>query len=263
MTNSALRSVYNWKPVQWFTITTGLDYYIRNFYSRFQEARQGTTRFTVNDTSVELSKRAIPDDDTYSQPERTVLEDLISEIRPSDVFWDIGADKGLYTCPTGQIISEGSVIAFEPHPVRRGELKRNLRRNDLSVTIRTEALSDIEGEAEFGYRIEPDSKGGEFIATLTEGDKLVEQDQVTSPTIIKIDVEGAELDVLRGLDKTLTRDECRLVYIELHGRISDFGGTWEELKDYLHDRHFNTEMIAKREAEDFEQPYLKVGKTTV
>ena len=260
MMNSVLRSAYYWGPIQWFTTTTGLDYYIRTCYARFQEVREGTTRFTVNDTSVELSKRAIPDDNAYSQPERSVLEDLISEIRPADVFWDIGAAKGLYTCPTCQILSEGTVVAFEPHPVRRVELKRNLRRNDLSATIRTEALSDIEREAAFGYRIEPDNNTGEFTATVAKGDELVEQDQVTSPTMIKIDVEGAELDVLRGLDETLTRDECRLVYIELHGRISDFGGTWEELKEYLHDRHFNTEIIAKREAEDFEQPFLKAEK---
>lgn len=259
MVNSAVRSVYNWGPIQWFTTTTGMDYYVRKYYTRFQENRQGTTHFNVGDVSVEVSERAIPDD-AYLQPERTVLEDLISEIESHDVFWDIGADKGLYTCPAGRIISEGAVVAFEPHPIRRGELNRNLRRNNISAMIRTEALSDTEGEAEFGYRIEPDGKGGDFTATLIQGDALIERNQVSPPTIIKIDVEGAELDVLRGLDEALKRDECRLVYIELHNRISDFGGTWEELRRYLHDRNFSIETLDTREGEDFEQPYLKAEK---
>lgn len=259
MVNSALRSVYNWGPIQQFTTITGMDYYVRKYHTRFQEKRQGTTHFCVGEVSVEVSERAIPDD-AYLQPERTVLEDLISEIESHDVFWDVGADKGLYTCSTGRIISDGTVVAFEPHPIRRGELKRNLGRNNISATIRTEALSDIESEAEFGYRIEPDGKGGDFTATLIDGDKLIERNQVIPPTIIKIDVEGAELDVLRGLDETLKRDECRLVYVELHNRISDFGGTWDELKSSLHDRNFSIETLDISEGEDFEQPYLKAEK---
>lgn len=259
MANPVVRKFYDWGPTQWFLTTTGLDYHVRLFYTRFQEIRQGTTVFTVNNTSVEVSKRTIPDRD-YLKPERAVLEDLLGEMQPDDIFWDIGADKGLYTCPIGKHISEGSLIAFEPHPIRRGELKRNLKRNNITAELRTEALSDTVSEAEFGGRIEPGGEGGEFTAKLMKGDKIITENSVKSPNIIKIDVEGAELDVLGGLDETLRQDDCRLIYIELHNRISDFGGTWEELKNHLCERNFTIETVTERIGEDFKQPYLKAKR---
>lgn len=261
MLSPPLQKVYNWDPIQWLVTTSGMDPLLRTCYFRFQEVRQGTSRFTVGDVSVEVSETTLPDS-VYLQPERTVLADLLNALRPSDVFWDIGADRGLYTCLTGETISDGRVVAFEPHPIRRGELERNLQRNGVSALIRTEALSDTDGTAAFGYRIEPDGDGGEFTATLARGDQLVQRVAVYPPTAIKIDVEGAELAVLRGLEETLERDACRLVYVELHNRISDFGGTWEELKEFLRDRGFAIETIAKRVDDDYEQPYIKAQKRT-
>lgn len=259
MSNSVVRTVYNWGPTRWVLATTGLDRHVRRCYTRLQEARTGTRDLVLDGTSVELSERALPDEE-YLEPEKAVLEDLLGELRQDDVFWDVGADKGLYTCPAGKKITDGSTVAFEPHPVRRGELRRNAHRNDVTATIRTEALSAVTGEAAFGYRIEPDGAGGEFTATLTRGDELLRRGAVEPPTVVKIDVEGAELDVLQGLDETVRRTECRLVYVELHNRIADYGGSWGELKDYLRDRGFAVETVAERIGEDFRQPFIKAGK---
>jgi FkbM family methyltransferase len=260
MTGSALRSIYNWGPIAWFTTTTGLDFYIRKCYNYIKEIQEGTTNLSISDVSVEVSNRTIPDD-VYLQAEQQVLEDLISEVQSDDVFWDVGAANGLYTCLIYITLGE-NVISFEPHPIRRGELKRNLQRNEISATIRTEALSDIEGEAEIGYSIDPDRKTGTFRATLVRGDRLIKQEYVEPPTIIKIDVEGAELDVLRGLDKHIKTKSCRLIYIELHNEISDFGATRQELEDYLYDCNFTIETITKRRVdEDFEHPHIKAKKS--
>lgn len=62
---------------------------------------------------MELSETVLPEEETLLEPELTVLEDLMGELRPDDVFWRISADKGLYACPASETIADGSVVAFE------------------------------------------------------------------------------------------------------------------------------------------------------
>lgn len=102
--------------------------------------------------------------------------------------------------------------------------------------------------------------GGDLIANLFPGDRLIENRTVPSPTVLKIDVEGAELDDLRGLDETLAGEDSRLLYIELHGRIAEFGGSWEELREYLRERRFSIETITRRGGEEGGQPFIKAIK---
>lgn len=51
---------------------------------------------------------------------------------------------------------------------------------------------------------------------VTRGDALIENKNLPYPSVIKIDVEGYEEEVLKGLLATLTRPECRAVFCEMH-----------------------------------------------
>lgn len=254
------RKIYEFPAVERALNFLDLDYHARALYFRLRELYRGADTITIGDVTVSFAKTAIPDSN-YFDPELMVLEDLLSNVRSDDTVWDVGADKSLYTCPVQKSASAGNVVAFEPHPIRRGELERNLQRNDLTANIRTEALSDTQRTAEFSYRIEPDPDSeGEMRLSLQTGDRLIEGGVVPAPNVIKVDVEGAELDVLRGLDERLQQESCRLVYVELHGQIECFGGTWGELKDLLRNQGFSIEKIAERDGGDFKQPYLKAEK---
>jgi len=252
--------VYNWGPTQKLLTTTGLDFHIRKLYYRFQEIQAETTNFKVGDNQVQLSETTIPDE-SYLEPEVTVLEDLVKELRPDDVFWDIGADEGLYTCIASDIISEGLVVAFEPHPARRSRLKHNLDRNGLTATLRTEALTNINGTAEFGYSIKSDNEGGEFTATLSKGDRLVDEEGLSQPSVLKIDVEGAEYEVIQGMRSTLESPECRVIYCELHSiEERGFEGSKQKLNQTLEDIGFEVSTLTTRVGDGWEQPYLKAVK---
>jgi len=264
MVNSAVRRVYRWKPIQWILTTAGLDFYIRKTYKRFQEIQAGTTNFESGDISVELSETTVPDEEMYLEPEEMVLDDLLRELGPDDIFWDIGADEGLYTCLASEKITNGSVVAFEPHPVRRNRLERNLERNRLTAILRTEALTNTNGTAEFGYAIQTDNKDGEFTATLRMGDDLVSEEKVCHPSVLKIDVEGAEYEVIQGMKSTLSSSECRLVYCELHdieGR--GFEGSKQKVKDTLEELGFEISTLTTRVGDGWEQPYLKAEKVSL
>lgn len=196
--------------------------------------------------------------ETYSVPtylEKPVLSDLLQRLQPGDVFYDIGSDRGLYACMAGTVInsSSGHVYAFEPHPARRTVLHRNVTLNGLgdSIDIREEALSDSAGTQPFGYRINPERDDGEFSAKLSCGDTLVSNGVIQPPTVVKIDVEGAELKVIRGLEENLTSRKCRAVYVELHRKITEYGGSWEAVESELASFGYDVTEIYERRNQKF------------
>lgn len=193
--------------------------------------------------------------------EDVVIEDLLSELEDDDVFYDVGANVGMYTCFVAQRLPAEQVVAFEPHPENAATLRANLALSDADATIVERGLSDEAGSA--GLAVGPDEsgEGRHSIATseeaesisieLVPGDELVSAGEVPAPTAMKIDVEGAELDALQGLGESIA-EHCRLCYIEVHpDRIPDYGGTAEEVESFFRDLGFETESIHERNDDEY------------
>jgi FkbM family methyltransferase len=159
---------------------------------------------------------------------RTILGTVL---RPDSHCIDVGAHEGAFLDDIVRLAPNGRHIAYEPLP----DLASELSRRYPGVDVRARALSDRQGEAEFvhvvtrpgwsGFRERP-YPGRETtrrITVTTESlDSTLEPDYV--PHLIKIDVEGAEEQVLRGAIETLRRHRP-LVALE-HGLGSaDFYGT--------------------------------------
>lgn len=87
---------------------------------------------------------------------------------------------------------------------------------------------------------------------LAAGDDLVSGGTVPSPTVLKIDVEGAELRVLEGLAETLAAGSVRLAYVEVHpDRLARYGDEPGGVAAFLSDRGFAVERVAERDDEYF------------
>jgi FkbM family methyltransferase len=142
---------------------------------------------------------------------------LLSFVRPDTVFLDIGANIGFYTLQIGRRLSKaGKIYAFEPHP----ELGRLLHLNvanhliDGMVTIFPVALSDSNGRTELHYprghlgggsimapyEVEP-WQGRTIESDMRRLDDLLGPDFACD--LAKLDVEGHELPVLRGMRRTI------------------------------------------------------------
>ncbi len=132
------------------------------------------------------------------------MEFFAGLIRPGDCVWDVGAHHGYMSlCADRAAGPEGRVYAFEPSARNAATLRRHLRWNDTDKVMALNiALSDFEGTTLFGGT--GTSKmfamgGGSETVQVTRGATLIEDGRCQAPTVMKIDVEGAEAAVLRGL----------------------------------------------------------------
>lgn len=188
--------------------------------------------------------------------ERPVLENLLRSLSPEDVFYDIGANVGTYTCVAASKLESDAVVAFEPERKNATRIEDNLELNHQQAQIVRIALSDRNGTTQLALAEGDTGEGEHAIATdkaettieveTARVDTIVREQEVPPPTAVKIDVEGAELSVLRGMEETL-REHCRLVYVEVHAsKIEEHGGSEEEVHSALEDAGFECEEIERR-----------------
>jgi len=149
----------------------------------------------------------------------------------STTVWDIGANVGLYT---QQILERGAghVVAFEPAPDAIQELRRRFEGATAAsqrVTIVPVALSDTCATVHFSAdgssalnrimdeNTAPAHNGGNSVeVSVLRADVALKTYGIPAPNVVKIDVEGFELEVLRGFGELLSQPQLRLILIEVH-----------------------------------------------
>jgi FkbM family methyltransferase len=137
------------------------------------------------------------------------------------VCWDVGANVGLYTLLFAELAgTRGRVFAFEP--VRRNVylLRQHVEMNSCqNVRIVPCALSNFDGEV--GFDLGPNTSTGHVSTNwplkvpCSRADTLLASVQVEAPDIMKIDVEGAEADVLRGARNAMWKRP--IIFLATHG----------------------------------------------
>ena len=186
--------------------------------------------------------------------EQPVIESLLRDVRESDVVYDIGANIGTHTCFVGKRLRSGLVVAFEPMPTNAVRLRHNLSAN-VPVDrwdVAEMALSDEDGTGSLAVESQNYGEGkhalsadGELKIDVCRGATLVKTGRYPSPDILKIDVEGAELQVLRGFEAVLP--DVRVVYAELHHELSaQYDSSTAEIETYLRDHGFEVERLSER-----------------
>ena len=173
--------------------------------------------------------------------ERTMLELFIHELRTSDIVWDVGAGFGLYALFAAKALGPaGRVVAFEPEPAMRFLLSRNIQlNNEERIIVREAALADQEKTAPLFPPANPNPGTGSLVGrtdyllkrrgvdvNLRRGDLLVRSKDVPGPTVLKVDVEGAEGRVLEGAGDLLGLTDLRAIFCEVHPNLlTKFGDT--------------------------------------
>jgi FkbM family methyltransferase len=162
----------------------------------------------------------------YDLPTQLLLQ---RELAVGDTFIDVGANEGMITLLASRLVGPtGTVIAFEPNPAPRTILFRNLQRNAIAnVELHGSGLGDEDGEfqlfvprvnsGEGSFTRPIDETAGDYVACpISVGDAVI---GARRPKVIKIDVEGFEAHVLRGLTGTLVRDRPLIVMEMIAGHL--------------------------------------------
>jgi FkbM family methyltransferase len=211
----------------------GLRGILRNWYYRWSRPPDGilqiqaagiTAEFCVH-TPEELRMLGKAESGHWEQD---VLEFLVHKLSDGGVVYDIGSNIGLYAIFLAKAVGDkGQVIAFEPEAQSHRRLQENLELNALK-NVRTfqVALGDYKGEAKlyfsdgdllFANLIRPRHKNITYqVVKVLEGDRLRETENLPCPRVVKIDVEGFEYAVMRGLRATLSDPSCEIVSCEVH-----------------------------------------------
>ncbi|NND24790.1 MAG: FkbM family methyltransferase, partial [Flavobacteriaceae bacterium] len=136
------------------------------------------------------------------------------------VIFDVGANFGYLTLVWARSLSKyGKVIAFEPNANVNKTLSKSIRANVLENTVRLEqlAVGSEEKEIELFLEnttsnvVESDNSGSSIKLQMTSIDKYISNHNVSRCDLIKIDVDGIELDILNGSVNAL--EEFQPIYI--------------------------------------------------
>jgi FkbM family methyltransferase len=146
---------------------------------------------------------------------------ITNELKRGTVFYDIGANVGFYSLLAARLVPSGKIYAFEPLPSNLCYLRRHLELNQTSnVEVFDLAISDQVGTAFFEEaacrlmgRLAREGTLGVHTATL---DSLVLQERIAPPSVVKMDIEGAELLVLRGASDCIQRYRP-VIFLATHG----------------------------------------------
>ena len=150
---------------------------------------------------------------------------ILAWLRPGSVFVDVGANIGCYSLPAADAVGpDGRVLAIEASPSVRQYLERNVAINGLrNVEIVPLAAGDHIGSVGFheapSHSFGMGSIAAQFASPpvdvpISTVDTLLEARGIGHVDAIKVDVEGYELAVFRGAEKTLTGGDPPAVLFE-------------------------------------------------
>ncbi|MCD8488080.1 MAG: FkbM family methyltransferase [Desertifilum sp.] len=144
-------------------------------------------------------------------------------LNPGMTVFDIGAQAGFYTLLASHLVGkQGRVFAFEPLPRNLTYLHQHLAINHLeNVTVIEAAVAETSGvaffkEAASSYQGKLSEKGGLSVKTISLDDFC--QSQLNPvPQVIKMDIEGAEYQALKGARQLFARAHPTL-FLAIHGQ---------------------------------------------
>ena len=186
--------------------------------------------------------------------EEGVIRKMASVLSPGMGFVDVGANIGLHSLVAAHKVgATGRVLALEPQRLVYERLKANIALNNLSHVMALNVAAGAADSESMLYHLS-EANDGQATFALSVGERssaqetarMVQLDALVKsvfgdalPEVIKIDVEGAELDVLRGATNTFQQSRPNHVFVEcIERNLNRFNATSGMLIKWLLDSGF-------------------------
>lgn len=160
----------------------------------------------------------------FNLMEAEQTETMLAEFSAGKVFFDIGANIGYYSILASKLVGEkGAVVAFEPVISNLTFLHRHVELNNAkNVRVLSFALSDKQSIASFSLgqnsamgHLSENGKGENLVYVPTVSLDEIAAKMNLMPDVMKIDVEGAEMDVFAGAENVL-RTAKPTIFLSTH-----------------------------------------------
>jgi FkbM family methyltransferase len=199
---------------------------------RSANVAHGRLDYAAADIHLRLSSRAEFHRLRSCAKEPFTVRWIEQRVQPGEVLYDIGANIGVYTLIAAVAVPGARVVSFEPGPANFAALCANLDLNSVAdrVTAVPVALGDRPRTAALGdHALAPGASitvGGPdrkapLTALVDRLDDLIERFDLPLPDHVKLDVDGAELEVLAGAGRVLASGRIKSALVELDPERGD------------------------------------------
>lgn len=189
--------------------------------------------------------------------EQQIVSRIASFVRKGMTVIDIGANIGQHTCVTAELVGPtGCVLSIEPQAAVRRRLVENVALNAFSnVAVVSHAVGNISGSGRLYHTFASNDGAATlgFIAGAFSEEvsvrtlcQVADEVGVERADIVKIDVEGAEYQVLCGSERFLDRNPPTAIFVEcIDKHLNRFGHRTSDVIRWLHDRQYHVEALER------------------
>jgi FkbM family methyltransferase len=221
--------------------------------SRATEYHKGGSKFIVDMEDKRTVLLFAFNFNTFEAEDSQMIFNLVT---PDSHVIDIGANIGWYTLHIGAMLKGGSIHCFEPLPETYEKLLQNIKINGLA-NIKTNQIALSEKKQTLTFFYNPKQSGASSSRNITENPDIIKLDlnsitfdeyadinAIKAIDFIKCDVEGAELFVFQGAQKSLAT-HIPIVFAELLRKWSaKFGYHPNDVFKIFHDLNYSSFYVA-------------------
>jgi FkbM family methyltransferase len=207
-------------------------------------------RYVIGSRPVRLKYASSTD--IVARNDAKQIQFFLDRVLPGHLVLDVGAHYGEYAVLFASLVgARGKVVSFEPDAAARPILKANLKLNDFEDRVRVEEFAVFDSRvtrqlfARHGNAQSSLARSGlggaptdddveRYAITAIPLDDYLSEARLPAPDFVKLDVEGAEINALRGATRLLR--SSAVVMCELHPYAwKEFGVSFDDLLRVVHD----------------------------
>ena len=185
-----------------------------------------------------------------------IYDEIVRSVGPDGVFVDVGANFGYFSVLAGTRTTAGHVLAVEANPAYARKLAEHVARNNSTgIEIFQVACWDEDGTLDlFVAGIDNPGKTSLSSANAYSSelvrvpacplDSIVEESGVDKVDLIKVDVEGAELHVLDGMQRTIERFRPRVIVEVEDTLLAQFSASPGDIHEYFARHGYRSETLS-------------------